>query len=109
MAYGDIKRLSTQGQQLAASAGVIYTAPSAKRSQLGSVILHNTSASSRDIRLYINGTTSTARILFVTLSANETFELSPKVPLVLEGSQTFQGEASVASEVNIFVFGREET
>lgn len=109
MAYGDIKRLSTQGQQLAATAGVVYTAPTAKRAQIGTIILHNTTSANKDIKIYSNGSTAAARLLFITLEGNETYEFSPKVPLVLEGAETLQAEATAATEINILLYGREET
>ena len=108
MAYGDIKRLTAQGAQLAATAGVLYTAPGTKRAQIGTILLHNTAAAAKDIKIYSNGSTTAARLLFITLAANETYEFSPKVPLILEGAQTLQGEAQAATEINIFAYGREE-
>ena len=108
MAYGDIKRLSTQGQQLAATAGVVYTAPTSKRSQIGTIILHNTTSASKDVKLYSGGSTASARDLYISLDGNETYEFSPKVPIVLDGGQTLQGEATAASEINIIVYGRVE-
>lgn len=109
MAYGDIKRLTAQGAQLAATVGTLYTAPAGKKSQIGTIILHNTSAASKTVKLYAGGSTATARLLTITLDANETYEFSPKVPVTLEGAETLQGEATVATEINIIVFGREET
>jgi len=109
MAYGDIKRLSTQGQQLAATVGTLYTAPTAKRAQIGTIILHNTTSATKDVKIYSNGSTDAARLLYITLDSSETYEFSPKVPLVLEGGQTLQGETEAASEINILIYGREET
>ena len=108
MAYGDIKRLSTQGQQIASTVGTLYTAPTGKRSQIGTILLHNIDTSSVDIEIFINGTADADRVLYITLDSSETYEFSPKVPLVLEGAQTLQGEASVADKANIVIFGREE-
>ena len=110
MAYGDIKRLNAATSQLAATTGVLYTAPSTKTAQIGTIIFHNTSAfSSRTAEIFDNGSTLSTRLLFITLAPNETYEFSPKVPLVLAGLETLQGNSSVASEVNIKIFGREET
>ena len=109
MAYGDIKRLTAQGTQLAATVGVVYTAPTAKRAQIGTILLHNTTSAAKDIKLYSNGSGASARILFISLAANETYEFSPKVPLVLEGAETLQAEATAATQINLIVYGREET
>lgn len=110
MAYGDIKRLNSATAQLAATTGVLYTAPAAKKAQIGTIILHNTSIlSARNVELFDNATSTNSRLLHVTLGPLETFEFSPKVPVVLNGAETLQGRSSVASEVNIKIYGREET
>jgi hypothetical protein len=109
MAFGDIKRLNSATAQLGSTAAVVYTAPSGTRAQIGTIILHNTTADAKDIQLYSNGSTAASRILYITLGANETYEFAPKVPITLEGSETLQGEASTASHVNIKLFGREES
>ena len=108
MAYGDIKRLTAQGAQLAATVGTVYTAPAAKRAQIGTIILHNTSSSTKTIKIYSNGSSASARFINVALDANETYEFSPKVPLILEGAETLQGEAPAATEINILAYGRVE-
>lgn len=108
MAYGDIKRLTAQGAQIAATVGTVYTAPAAKRAQIGTIILHNSGAAANDVIIYSNGNTAAAKLLNITLDSNETYEFSPKVPLVLEGAETLRGEATNATEVNILAFGREE-
>jgi hypothetical protein len=109
MAYGDIKRLNSNTAQLAATVGTLYTAPTGKRVQIGTIILHNTSPSNnRTAELFDNATSASAKFLNITLGANETFEFSPKVPLVLEGSETLQGDSDVASEVNVKIYGRIE-
>ena len=108
MAYGDIKRLTPANTQLDDTSAAIYTAPSATRVQIGTIILHNTGAAANDVILYSGGDTAADILLNITLDANETYELSPKVPLVLEGAETLRGEATNATEVNILAFGREE-
>ena len=109
MAYGDIKRLTAQGAQLAATVTTVYTAPTGKRAQIGTIILHNTTSAAKDVEIFANGSTASAKILNITLAANETYEFSPKVPLVLEGAETLRGDATAATEINIIVLGREET
>jgi hypothetical protein len=108
MAYGDIKRLNSQSQQLAATVGVIYTAPSGKRAQIATIILHNTTSAAKTVKLYSGGSTAAARDLSISLDGSETYEFSPKVPIVLDGGQALQGEATAASEINIIVYGRVE-
>jgi hypothetical protein len=110
MAYGDIKRLNTATSQLAATVGTLYTAPSAKRTQIGSIILHNTSSTNnRTAEVFDNGTAASNKLLSIVLSANQTYEFSPKVPLVLSGGETLQGNSDAATTVNVRIYGREET
>jgi hypothetical protein len=108
MAYGDIIKLTSQGEQLAGSPAAVYTAPTGVRAQIGTILLHNTSTSSNDVKVYVNGDTDADRILYITLDPSETYEFSPKVPLTLEGDETLEGEAENADEVNIIALGREE-
>lgn len=108
MAYGDIKRLSTQNQQLTTDNTTIYTAPSGKLSQIGTIIFHNVDSVARDVRVFSNSNASNGRVLNITLPANETYEFSPKIPLVLYGNDTFSANASANTAINILLFGREE-
>jgi hypothetical protein len=109
MAYGDIKRLTTQGQQLTTTVSTIYTAPTGKQAQIGTILIHNTDTSARDVIVFSNTNANTGRILFVTLDSSETYEFSPKVPLTLYGQDTLRANASANAVINTLVFGREET
>ena len=109
MAYGDIKRLTAAGAQVAATTAAVYTAPAGTRAELGTILLHNSSSSSEDVEIYLYGSATASRLLNITLAANETYEFSPKFPIVLSGADTIQAKASNASEINVRVFGREET
>ena len=108
MAYGDIIRLSTEGQQLTTTVSTIYTAPSGKRAQIGTILIHNTDTSAKDVLVFSNTNANTGRILYVTLDSSETYEFSPKVPFTLEANQTLRANASANSVVNTLIFGREE-
>ena len=108
MAYGDIKQLSTEGQQLTTSISTVYTAPVSKRAQIGTILIHNTDSGGQDIAVFSNTNANTGRILYITLDGSETYEFSPKVPLTLEGSQTLRANSSANSVVNTLIFGREE-
>lgn len=108
MAYGDIKRLNTEGQQLTTTVSTIYTAPSGKRAQIGTILIHNTDSSARDVRVFSNTNANTGRILYISLDGSETYEFSPKVPFTLEANQTLRANSSANSVVNTLIFGREE-
>jgi hypothetical protein len=107
--YNDIKRLNSATAQLPAAAGVLYTAPVGKRAQIGTILLHNANTSTENVRLLDNGSAESNRFLNISLVANETYEFSPKVPIVLEGAETLQGLTTTASKVNIKIYGREES
>lgn len=109
MAFGDLKRLTAQGQQLTTDTTTIYTAPATKLTQIGTIILHNSDSVARDVRVFSNTNAANGRILFVALPASETYEFSPKIPIVLYGSDTLQANASANSAVNFIAYGREET
>ena len=109
MAYGDIKRLTTQGQQLTTVVSTIYTAPVSKQTQIGTILIHNTDTAARDVRVFSNTNANTGRILFIALDGNETYEFSPKVPLTLYGADTLRANSSANAVVNLLVYGREET
>lgn len=109
MAYGDIKQLNTEGQQLTTDIGTIYTAPSGKRAQIGTILIHNTDSTTMDVRVFSNTNANTGRILYISLDSSETYEFSPKVPFTLESNQTLRANASGNAVVNTLIFGREET
>lgn len=108
MAYGVLKQLIAAGTQVASSTGAIYTAGTGKKTEIGSIILHNTNSTSETVELYNDGTADANRFVKIALAANETFEFAPKVPLVLEGSDTLQAKTTTASKVNVILIGREE-
>lgn len=109
MAYGDIKRLTAQGAQLASTTTTVYTSPAGTKAEIATILLHNTTNAAKDVELYVYGTTAASRILNITLAANETYEFSPKLPLVLNGGDTVAAKANAASEINVRLLGREET
>jgi hypothetical protein len=109
MPYGDIKRLNSATAQLAATTSTLYTAPSGKRTQVASILATSTATNFVTLELFDNGSTTANRLLLVCIAANDTYEFAPKIPLVLQGGETIQGKASVASTVNIKLLGREET
>ena len=106
--YTDIKRLIATNAQVGVSIAAIYTAPVGKRSQIGTIILHNTTATAKTVAVNDNGITLAHEIFSISLSPFETYEFSPKVPLVLEGGEALFAIASVVATVNIKIYGREE-
>jgi hypothetical protein len=108
MTYGDIKRLSTEGQQLTTDTTPIYTAPSGKLAQIGSIIFHNSDTVAREVNVFSNTNANSGRILSIALPASETYEFSPKIPIVLNGDETLQANSSFNTVVNTFLYGREE-
>ena len=106
--YTDIKRLTAATAQIAAAAAAVYTAPAGKRAQLGTIVLHNTNTTAETVVIYDNGAADANKLLNISLATNESYEFSPKVPIVLEGAETLQAITTTAAKVNIKIYGREE-
>lgn len=126
MAYGPFDNLRNSsgwtGQGFGQAAGwvlpsthgssAIYTSPANKAVELGSVILHNTQSTAVTVQVFVGGNSVLGnRVLSVTLAASETFEFTPKIPMVLPAASTGQGVwaiASVGNSVSMWLTGREE-
>ncbi len=106
--FGDLKSLGSSNLQLAASVGAIYTAPSGKKAQIGSIWLHNTNTSAETVEIYLRNTSAGYRREKISLAANESYEIAPKVPWCLSGSETLNAVTTTASKVNCEITGREE-
>lgn len=78
-------------QTLAAAAAAIATNPAGTSTQIASILLHNTNATSETIELNfvpaasgaLGTVAATNRVLLVALPANETYEISFKFPFTL--------------------------
>lgn len=124
MAYGPIKTLGgTYGTGIqvpsATTGSALYYSPHdgvrTLSAEIATIILHNTNSAAETVQVFMGGTGAVPnRILSVTLAANDTFEFSPKVPVVLTGvpgNPTGVGiwaSSTTASKVNMFIYGREE-
>lgn len=126
MAYGPFDNLRNAsgwtGQGFGQAAGwvlptthgssAIYTSPANKDVELASIVLHNTHTAAVTVQVFVGGNSLLGnRVLSVTLAANDSFEFSPKIPLVLPGVTGGQGVwaiATTASKVNMWLIGREE-
>ena len=106
--FNDLARLTAAGAQLGNAAAAVFTSPAGKKSQVGTIILHNTNTSVETVQLFDNGSTAAYRFLSISLAPGETFEWSPKTPLCLAGSEAIQGLSTTASKVNITLEGRSE-
>ena len=104
----DIKRLTTATQQLTNAVAAVYTAPTGKAAQIGTIIFHNTNTTAEAVELYDNGSGASNRILNISIAANETFEFAPKVPLCLAGGENLQAKSTTTLKTNIKIYGREE-
>lgn len=113
MAYGPIKLLDAFTLP-ATNGSALYQQPSGKMVEIASVIFHNTSnTTSQTVQFWVTESTATGRLLSLTLAANDTFEFSPKVPVVLNwttavGQRGVWATATTATTVNMHLYGREE-
>lgn len=106
-------------QQIATTAGAIYTNASGETSFVTAIRLHNTNTTSETVKIYMVpdsggsvGTAGTDDMLEnITLTANETLHIG------LEGgghvfsdtNDTVQAETTTASKVNVWVTARVDT
>jgi hypothetical protein len=104
--FTNIKLLAKDRLPIVAAA--LYTAPTGKEAQIGSIFLHNSGVTSQAVSLFLYGVTSADRLINIDLAANETYEFSPKVPFTLSGDEIVGGATTTAEQVNIFLFGRTE-
>lgn len=96
--------------QLGSSDGVIYTAPAGTTTVVTAIVVCNTDASDRTIRLHqvdAAGSSSAANALYYdyAVAAKRTFV--PPTGLVLQAGQMLRGLASAATVVTVSVFGIE--
>lgn len=109
MAYTNIKSLTADGATLAPTTPTaIYTVPASTTAEIGTIILHNTNFSTESVFIFAGGTTDAHRVLFVALEAFETYEFSPKLPIVLTAGTSLLGLTTTASKVNVRLTGRED-
>lgn len=95
-------------QALTASAATKYTNGGANfRTQLTGLWLCNTSASTRTVTLYKNGTgtiNQIANAIVLSGNASAQIDLSQR-PLVFTGTQTFSAKQDTGTDVNIAAYG----
>lgn len=94
--------------QLAATAGIIYTAPVGKTAYLKSIYLHNTGSTDQTIKIYINGSATADKIVEGVVGAKDTFEWDIAYSVILTTGQTLQAESTSATTVNYFLHGGTE-
>lgn len=103
--YEDLKVLAS-GSAPSGSAQAVYTAPSATTAQVSMIWLNNKTGALRDIIMSYSGS-SRQRIFSDSMVANKTFEISPKVPFVLQDGQKIELNASQTGSIDYVIIGRE--
>lgn len=107
MAYGNIKTLA-RGQAHATSSAV-YTGPTqGKSTEVAMIWLHNTNVAAMQVRLYHQENVTSSLFFNESLASNETFEVSPKLPIVINGTGSLFIVAASSASVNYIITGREE-
>jgi hypothetical protein len=113
MAYGNIKKLAYQ--MLHATESIIYSAPESKSVEIGTIWLHNTSTAAKSVTIWFpvtgsSGSSSLLERFQEAFPAYISYEISPKVPFVLDGnlSEKITMKAEQSGSVNVIIFGREE-
>lgn len=92
--------------QLAASAGTLYTVPSATQTLIKAIKIVNTDTSNRTATLWHDGTAAENLILpECTIAAGGWAEFDGVI--AMEAADTLSGEASTGSKVTVTVYGVE--
>lgn len=118
--YGPIKQLASY--TLHATESIVYTAPVSKSVEVSSFWFHNYVASTITVSSWwpftaasVSATpTNSLERLSEGLASAATFEISPKVPFILNssGSGAYNDKitmkGSQSSSVNVVIYGREE-
>lgn len=112
MAYGPIKLLDSFTLP-ATNGSALYQQPSGKMVEIASIIFHNSGSTAQTVQFWVTQAAATGRLLSISLAANDTFEFSPKVPVVLNwssvvGQRGVWATATTATTVNMHLYGREE-
>lgn len=94
--------------QLPSTTGVLYTVDPGETLYLKSIYLHNTGSTNQTIKLYLNGSANSNKILEGVVSAYDTFEWDVAYSIILNTGETVRGSSTNASTVNYFLFGGTE-
>ena len=104
MEYGDLKVLASG---TAPTGSIVYTAPADKTAQVSMIWIHNI-IGENDKNIKMSFDLSTEVVFFnESLDENESYEISPKVPFILEDGETLIIEADGEDEFDYLVIGRE--
>ena len=107
MAFGNFKLLAKGQAHLTAS--IVYTGTNAQTTEVGMIWLHNCGNSAQATRIYIGTTSGSENLMFnESIVMNATYEVSPKMPFVLQGTSSVWLQAANSASVNYSVFGREQ-
>ena len=104
MEYGDLKVLASG---TAPTGSVVYTAPAGETAQVSMIWLNNI-AEDGEKTIKLSFDLATEVVFFnEALLENESYEISPKVPFILEDGETLIMEADDEDEFDYLVIGRE--
>lgn len=94
--------------QLPNAKGTLYTVPGSTQAIVKTIILVNTDTSARTVNLYVNTGTS-RKIIPVDTELGVGYSLIFDDELTLEAADLIEGDASVASKVDYYIGGIEES
>ena len=121
MAYGTIKQLVNT--TLHATESIVYTAPTSKSVEIGSIWMHNPTTSHQTATMWFPFTATQATGIFISsltiqrlnevISSSVSFEVAPKVPWVLNSSGTnyvdkITMKCTQTGSINVLIYGRVE-
>jgi len=106
MEYGDLKVLAS-GKLTTTSSSDEYTAPSDTTTQISMIWIHNAALSGSVNIKTTFGLSSSVVFFHELIGQNVSYEISPKVPFILEDGETLSFEAQSANIFDFIVIGRE--
>jgi len=98
-------KLLTNGQFLTSNT-VLFTANTI--TGIKGMLFHNTGTTNQYIKLYLNGSAESNKILDIYIVPLETIVWAVEYPLMLENTNTLRGKSDANSTVNYFIYGRDE-
>jgi hypothetical protein len=105
MAFSNFRTLARG--QLHATQSILYTGPSASKStEVSTIWLHNGSGTPYSASLWLQE--SNLRHCHEVFSASVSFEISPKVPFIIQGTGSIYMVAQQSASINYIITGREE-
>lgn len=106
MAYGNMTILGAGAMHHTASA--VYTGTAGKLTEIGMIWLHNGNTTNLSASMYWPNSSSIDKRFNELLASGETYEVSPKLPIIINGAGSLVLMAQQSASINYYLVGRVE-